>query len=144
MRDYKNIKAYRFADDLAVEIYKVTRNFPKEEVYGLISQIRRAAVSIAANIAEGASRQHKRDYLHFLYISRGSIAETEYLLHLSNRLDYLANNEFNTIDVLRQETAKTLFGLIGSVEKETNFTSKCLALFTSAFFIYGLKFLRGL
>ncbi|MFC1753369.1 four helix bundle protein [Thermoproteota archaeon] len=120
MRDYKNIKAYKFADDLAVEIYKITKNFPREELYGLTSQLRRAAVSIAANIAEGASRQHKRDYLRFLYIARGSIAETEYLLNLSNRLGYLSSNEFNKIDNLRQETSKTLFGLIGSVEKEVN------------------------
>ncbi|MFA5337586.1 MAG: four helix bundle protein [Candidatus Omnitrophota bacterium] len=126
MRDYKNIKAYQFADDLVVEIYTATKDFPKEELYGLISQLRRAAVSVAANIAEGASRQHKKDYLQFLYIARGSIAETEYLLHLSARLNYLNSSEFGKIDNLRQETAKTLFGLIGSVEEETNFVSKGL------------------
>ncbi len=139
MRDYKNIKAYQFADDPVVEIYKATKNFPREELYGLTSQLRRAAVSVPTNIAEGASRQHKRDYLHFLYISRGSIAETEYLLHLSNRLGYLSDNEFNEIDKPRQETAKTLFGLIGSVEKETKFMTRVLALITSTFVIYSLK-----
>ena len=126
MRDYKNIKAYQFADDLALEVYTATKDFPKEELYGLTLQLRRAAVSIAANIAEGASRQHKKDYLQFLYIARGSIAETEYLLHLSARLNYLNSSEFGKIDNLRQETAKTLFGLIGSVEEETNFVSKGL------------------
>ncbi len=118
MRDYKNIKAYQMADDLVEEVYKVTKDFPREELYGLISQLRRAVVSIPTNIAEGASRNYKKEYLHFLYISRGSIAETEYLLHLSNKLGYLENNKFNKIDSLRQETAKTLFGLICSVEKE--------------------------
>lgn len=126
MRDYKNIKAYQFADDLVVEIYKATKDFPKEELYGLISQLRRAAVSIATNIAEGASRQHKKDYLQFLYIARGSIAETEHLLHLSHRLSYLGSSEFEKINALRQETAKTLFGLITSVENETNLVSKIL------------------
>lgn len=77
MRDYKNIKAYQLADDLVVEIYKATRNFPKQEQYGLTSQLRRAALSVPTNIAEGASRKHKPDYLHFLYIARASIAEVE-------------------------------------------------------------------
>lgn len=131
MRDYKNIKVYQLGDDLVVEVYKATQNFSKEELYGLTSQLRRAVVSIPTNISEGASRQHKRDYLHFLYISRGSMAETEYLLHLSNRLEYLNNDEFKKIDLLREEAAKTLFGLITSVEKETKFTSKIIALITS-------------
>jgi four helix bundle protein len=119
LRDYKNIKAYQHADDLTVEVYKVTKSFPKEELYGLVSQLRRAAVSIPANIAEGASRQHKKDYLHFLYIARGSIAETEYLLHLANRLEYLDGITFDKIYYLKEEAGKTLFGLIGSVEKES-------------------------
>ena len=89
MRDYTKIKAFNIADDFVVDIYKHTKCFPKEERYGLTSQIRRAAVSVPSNIAEGASRRHKRDYLHFLYISRGSLAEAGYLLHLSNRLDYI-------------------------------------------------------
>ena len=83
--------------------------------------------------------ESKRDYLRFLYISRGSIAETEYLLHLSNRLDYLNDVEFNKIDKLREDTAKTLFGLIISVEKETNIISRMIALITSTIIIYGLK-----
>jgi four helix bundle protein len=94
MRDYKNIKAYQLADNLVMEVYKSTMHFPKEELYGLTSQLRRAAISVTTNIAEGASRKHKPDYLHFLYMSRGSIAETECLLHLANRLRYLSNTEF--------------------------------------------------
>ena len=118
MRDYKNIKAYQLADNLTMEVYKLTKYFPKEELYGLTSQLRRATVSVTANIVEGASRNHKPDYLHFLYMSRGSIAETEYLLHLANSLKYLSNAEFEQLDKLRQETAKTLFGLIESVNME--------------------------
>ncbi|MBN1688104.1 MAG: four helix bundle protein [Candidatus Omnitrophica bacterium] len=85
MRDYKKIKAYQNAEKLALEIYSVTKRFPKEELYGLVSQLRRAAVSVTANIAEGASRQHKKDYLNFLFMARGSVSEVECLLTLSNK-----------------------------------------------------------
>ena len=144
MRDYKNIKAYQFANDLVIEVYKVTKDFPKEELYGLTSQLRRAAVSIPTNIAEGASRQHKRDYLHFLYIARGSSAETEYLLHLSNRLGYLRDKKFKEINSLKQEATKTLFGLISSVEKESRFTTGITALITSTIVFCSLKFFKSL
>ena len=103
---------------MVMEIYKATKYFPKEELYGLTPQLRRVAVSVVPNIVEGASRRHKKDYLHFLYMSRGSIAETEYLLHLANRLGYLNNKWFKKLSTLREEAAKTLFGLIGSVGKE--------------------------
>ena len=119
MRDYKKIKAFQLADALVVEVYRQTKLFPKEEQYGLTSQLRRAALSVPTNIVEGASRQYKKEYLHFLHISRGSIAETEYLLHLAHRLNILTEKDFEEIDKLRQETAMTLFGLIKSVEKET-------------------------
>ncbi len=71
-----------------------------------------------ANIAEGASRQHKKDYLNFLYIARGSLAETEYLLHLSNKLGYLENGIFEGVTQQKQAVATTLYGLIESVAKE--------------------------
>ena len=118
MRDYRNIKAYQWADNMVLEVYKLTKIFPKDEMYGLTAQLRRAAISVAANIVEGASRQHKRDYLHFLYIARGSLAEVEYLLHLANRLGYVNKGEYDSIDGIRLQTAKTLFGLIEAVQKE--------------------------
>ncbi len=118
MRDYKNIKAFQFANNLAVEIYKITKNFPKEETYGLVSQLRRSAVSVPANIAEGASRQYLKDYANFLYIARGSLAETEYLLYLSNTIGYLSSANFEIIDDIRKNAAKTLFGLIEAVKKQ--------------------------
>ena len=120
MRNYKNIIAYKFADELVIKIYEFTRNFPKDEIYGLSSQLRRAAVSVATNITEGASRQHKKDYLNFLYISRGSLAEVEYLLSLAKRLGYLNGSEFEKIDSVFNDTAKTLFGLISVVNAEVN------------------------
>jgi four helix bundle protein len=118
MRDYKNIRAFKEADELVILVYKVTKDFPKDETYSLTSQIRRAVTSVPTNIAEGASRQHKKDYLNFLYIARGSLAETEYLLHLANRLGYLANVGFEAIEQQKQAVAKTLYGLIESVSME--------------------------
>ena len=117
-RDFKNIKAWQYADELAVLTYSRTKSFPKEELYGITSQLRRAVVSVPANIAEGASRGHKKEYVHFLYVARGSIAETEYLLHLANRLGYLQDVEYKELEGVRRETAKTLHGLIKSVKKE--------------------------
>jgi four helix bundle protein len=118
MRDYKNIKAYQLADSLVLDIYKATKDFPQDELYGLTSQLRRAAVSVPANVAEGSSRQHKRDYLNFLYTSRGSLAETGYLLELSRKLEYLSKEEFKKIEEARLEASKTLHGLICAVAKE--------------------------
>src|SRR4051812_37593189 len=92
MRDYTKIKAWVAADDLAVAVYSLTERFPVEEKYGITSQLRRAAVSVAANIAEGSARQSAKEWLHFLHIARGSLAETHYLLHLSARLSYSGGN----------------------------------------------------
>ncbi len=117
-RDYRKIKAWQLADDLVVLIYKSTTNFPKSELYGLISQIRRAVVSTAANIVEGASRKTKPDYSHFLYIARGSLAEVGYYIHLSKRLGFISSDEYVRLNKLQQETASTLYGLIKSVEIE--------------------------
>ena len=117
-RDFRKIKAWQYADDLSVLVYSITRDFPKDELYGITSQLRRAVVSVGANIVEGANREHKKEYLHFLYIARASLSETEYLLHLSNRLGYLRDINYKKIDELRIETAKTLYGLINSVKKE--------------------------
>ena len=117
MRDYKKIKAYQFANQLAVEIYKLTASFPKNEWYGLVSQVRRAAVSVACNIVEGSNRQTGKDYLHFLYIAKASLAEARYLIELSCQLGYLAEPDYKSLELLREETAKTLHGLIEVVHK---------------------------
>jgi four helix bundle protein len=118
MRDYKKIKAFQFADDLVMKVYEITQKFPKEEIYGLTSQLRRAAISIAANIAEGSSRQHQKDYLHFLSIAKSSLSETEYLLSLAVRLGYLTPKDSERVNVAANVTAKTLYGLMQSVRKE--------------------------
>jgi four helix bundle protein len=118
-RNYRNIKAWQHADNLALSVYSKTKSFPREELYGITSQLRRASVSVPANIAEGANREHDKEYLNFLYVARGSIAEAEYLLHLSRRLGYLNDEEYKQLEDLRKEAAKTLYGLITAVKKDT-------------------------
>jgi four helix bundle protein len=97
MRDYTKIEVWRLADDFTVAVYERTRSFPKEEIYGLTSQLRRASYSIPTNIVEGASRESKKDYLHFLYIARGSLSETQYFFHLARQLDYLSSQEADAL-----------------------------------------------
>jgi four helix bundle protein len=120
MRNYSKIEAWRLADDLTVEIYKQTQAFPREELYGLTSQLRRASYSVPANIVEGSSRESKRDYLHFLHIARASLSESQYFIHLANRLGYLS--EAAKIDLYAQSRRAfaCLQGLIIAVAKETN------------------------
>jgi four helix bundle protein len=91
--DYRSNKAWQRSDDLAVAVYRATGRFPREERYGLTKQMRNAAVSVAANIAEGYGRRTVRDLLHFLYQARGSLNEVEYFIHLSHRLGYLDDVE---------------------------------------------------
>ena len=115
MRNYKNIKAWQLADKLVRGIYKETQNFPKEEMYGITSQLRRAAVSVPCNIVEGCTRKNNKEYLQFLYIAKGSLSEAEYLLSLANSLDYFEKDNYAKIDTLCQECAKTLYGLLKAV-----------------------------
>jgi four helix bundle protein len=118
MRDYTKIKAWQLADDLAVAVYEVTKKFPKEELYGITSQLRRAASSVPANIVEGSSRGTKKDYLHFLHIARGSLSETQYFLHLGKRLGYLDPASEERLASLVKQTFSCLHGLISAVQTE--------------------------
>ena len=118
MRDYTKIDAWRLADDLTVAIYTQSRSFPKTELYGLTSQLRRASYSVPANIVEGSSRESKRDYLHFLYISRGSLSETQYFVHLAHRLKYLSDARAEALMAQSKSASACLYGLIRAVEKQ--------------------------
>lgn len=115
MRNYKNIVAWKRADELTIEIYRLTRKFPREEIYGLISQIRRSSYSVASNIAEGAARETNADYARFLYMARGSLAETEYFLHLSFELEYIEKDKYEELTVLVNQTFAALHGLIKAI-----------------------------
>jgi len=131
MRDYTKIDAWRLADDLTVAIYETTRSFPKDEVYGLTSQLRRASYSVPANIVEGSSRESRRDYLHFLYIARGSLSETQYFIHLARRLGYLSTEEADALHTQTKHVFGCLHGLIKAVERETGKLGKIIATTTS-------------
>ncbi len=118
MRDYTKIRAWKLADDLTVAVYQATQGFPTEERYALTSQMRRAAYSAPSNIAEGANRPSKRDYLHFLHIALGSMNEVHYFVHLSERLGYL---DAATASDLRNQAVvalRTLGGLLRAVSGE--------------------------
>ena len=131
MRDYTKIDAWKLADNLTVAIYERTRAFPREEVYGLTSQIRRAAYSVAANIVEGSSRESKKDYLHFLYIARGSLSETQYFVHLACRLGYVSREEADQFHSQTKQAFGCLHGLIKAVERETGKVGRLVACVTS-------------
>ncbi|WP_010179835.1 four helix bundle protein [Aquimarina agarilytica] len=99
--NYKELEVWKVSRNLVKQIYSITNNFPKMEVYGLISQIRRCSISIPSNIAEGCGRRSSKDTLQFLFIARGSLYELETQLYLSLDLEYLNNQEFEkTIDSL--------------------------------------------
>jgi len=105
MKTHKDLEIWKKGIEFVEKIYKTTANFPKEELYGLTSQIRRAAVSYPSNIAEGAARFSKKEFLQFLYISLGSLSEVETQLIIASRLKYLTNTELpEDIEVLRRMT----------------------------------------
>jgi four helix bundle protein len=114
----RKIKAWELADRSAVEVYRITRHFPREELYGLTSQLRRAAVSVPANIVEGSQRQHLKEYLQFAYIAKASMSEAEYYVHLAHKLGYLEWAGLESLTALQAEASKTLYGLIRWLERQ--------------------------
>jgi four helix bundle protein len=110
--DYRKSRTWRKGDDLAVAVYEASGSFPKEELYALTLQMRRVAVSIPANIAEGSGRSTRKDYLHFLYQARGSLREVEYLVHLAHRLGYISDETTRELEAAVNEAGSALHGLI--------------------------------
>ena len=100
MKSFKELRVWQRAMDLVERIYALTRDFPKQETYGLTSQIRRAAVSVPSNIAEGHTREHLKEYLHHLSMAQASLAELETQLEIAVRLKYVAPNVLK--DVLNE------------------------------------------
>lgn len=116
VRSYRDLKVWQRAMDWAVEVYDLTGAWPREEQFGLTSQVRRCAVSVAANVAEGASRPSTADFLRFLGIARGSLAEAETQLLLAQRLGYTTADRTGSLLAQADEISRMLAGLIASLK----------------------------
>ncbi|MDR0868553.1 MAG: four helix bundle protein [Planctomycetota bacterium] len=118
VRDFRDLVVWQRAMDLSVDIYRATKRFPKEERYGLTSQMRRAAVSIPSNIAEGNGRNSGSDYLRFLAIANGSLAELKTQILLSERIGYLDPSGAEKLFASANEVGWILAGLVKALQKE--------------------------
>ena len=115
VKSYKDLIVWQKAMDLVVLVYQITSLFPKEELYGLTNQVRRAAVSIPSNIAEGQARKSTLEFKHFLSIARGSLAEVETQLLIAARLNYLTEEQFLPVLDVHQEISKMIPALMSKL-----------------------------
>ncbi len=111
MQTFRDLKVWQKAHALVLEIYKITKKFPSEEKFGIISQLRRSAASVPTNIVEGFKRKTNKDYSHFLNLAEASLEETKYHMILSKDLDYVDEGKFNKVSDMCDEVGKMLFGL---------------------------------
>jgi four helix bundle protein len=117
-KTHKDLDVWKESIKLVKEMYFLTKQFPSEELYGLTSQMRRAAVSVPSNIAEGAVRNSQKEFIQFLYVALGSIAELETQLILSKELGYLKDSKDYKIDLQIDSIRKMLIGLIKRLEEQ--------------------------
>ena len=118
LKNYKDLKVWQRSYQLCLEVYKITKEFPDEEKYGLTSQLRRAAVSVPSNISEGYGRKTTPEYIQFLYIAYGSICEMETQILLSGDLGYISTGKLAMLNEGIQEVERMLKALIRSLEKK--------------------------
>ncbi len=116
LKTHKDLDAWKKAINLVEDVYKVTKKFPRDELYGLVNQLRRAAVSVPSNIAEGAGRGSQREFIQFLHIALGSVSEVETQLIIAKRLGYLDN--LDSIEEQIQTVRKLILGLIRYLRRE--------------------------
>ena len=116
MQHFKDLKVWARSHALVLEIYRLTKSFPNDERFGIVSQVRRAAASVPTNIAEGAKRRGQQDFARFLNIAEGSLAETEYLVTLSRDLGYLKSENSTLLLAEVSEIARMLNALRAKVE----------------------------
>lgn len=116
---FKDLTVWRESHKLSLEIYRITAGFPRHELFGVTSQLRRAAVSIPTNIAEGAGRRTGKEFVHFLFIARGSAQEVKYLCLLSRDLGYLPVNEWAALDKRYSGLDAGLFAFLMRVKQKT-------------------------
>ncbi|MFO8012293.1 MAG: four helix bundle protein [Phycisphaerae bacterium] len=117
-KDYRKITAWQKCDTFAFAVYRGTQNFPREETYGLTSQVRRAALSAPTNIVEGCGRSTQKDYLLFLNRAETSLEEAGYLLDFAARLGYLTPEDAKQLFEAKAEAARTLWGLISRIRED--------------------------
>ena len=117
VKRYCDLVAWQKAMKLVEEVYRITKPFPREELYGLTNQLRRAAVSIPSNIAEGQSRG-SRDFLRFLSIAHGSLSETETQMEIALRLGYIQQTDLDKFNETASEVGRLIHGLSTSIEKK--------------------------
>ena len=118
VRDYRDMTVWQKSMVLAKQVYLATVDFPEHEVYGLTSQIRRSAISVPSNIAEGQGREGTKDFARFLRIARGSLAELQTQIYLSDSLSFPQNNQFNEPLELSEEFARMLSGLQNTLDTQ--------------------------
>ena len=116
-KNFRDLIAWQKAMDLVEEVYKLTRDFPKEEVYALTSQMRRASVSVPSNIAEGEGRRSGNEFGHFLSIAHGSLRELETQILIAHRLAYLTEAQTQTLISMTEEVGRLLNGLANSLKR---------------------------
>ncbi len=121
VRTFQDLIVWQKAMDLVTEIYRVTQKFPKEEIFGLVSQLRRAAVSVPSNIAEGQGRLTEKEFRQFLGTARGSLSEVETQIIIANNLGYLNDSDSQSLSAMVAEVGRVLNGLISSVLSEKRF-----------------------
>jgi four helix bundle protein len=117
METHKDLRVWQQSIEMVTSIYLMTQSFPKEEMFGLVSQLRRASVSVPSNIAEGYARGTDKEKLHFLRISSGSMSEVETQLMLSLNLGYIDQEKYNKLSETVTSVWKQLYSLISSIKK---------------------------
>ena len=117
-RDYKKLKVWELSHKLVVKVYIVTEKFPKAELFGLTSQMRRSAVSIPANIVEGTARKSQKEYIHFLVTALGSASELDYYIYLAKELKYIQDSNYEELRKDCKEVIRMIQGLIQKIRKD--------------------------
>jgi len=124
LKSVKNLDIYKKAHDLTLSLYKQTKNFPEEEKYGLVSQIRRAAVSINSNLLEGYHRNGLKEFRQFIGISKGSVGELKYQIELSKDLKYINKNYYDKCIKELEDLSKMLTGLLKNINSKIKESSE--------------------
>ncbi len=116
-KPHKRLDVWKKAIDLTVDIYKLTENFPKTEIYGLTGQMKRAVISVPNNIAEGAGRHTKKEFINYLHMAQGSLSELDTQLIITRRLNYISEETHREIEMRIETISKMISGLIKSLKR---------------------------